>query len=1139
LVISLTDFVDRFEQRNSLLIDPDVPRTNAMNPQDSVDQDSHISTLLSETIHRDANLENKVEAAVLQRGIVFQRDRIEENQKLQTLQDESESEEDIHKLRSLLKAYQDEKKMLLEENQKLRYSQEVSEKQLTQLTSSQKKLLEENQKLQKSQEVSAQQLAQLISSQNVSEQLHPKAIIENLPGQAAVEAEKSREKICQDQAKVAKMRKEQISKLHTTETEEGHVLSKELKNLEEMLEFRLKTVVNTGAGEVVKTYIDRDIDDDEVFMECWLEISSDKPQDQKLDQKLPLKTVIESHRLNGIAKTLKQAWELNLDELKEKFVSFPLEKFWRFKKSNVPDSVQEVFDYILLHASLTRAKAVSRKSIERFIAEELSTSETQSTLGKDQGVLIVNTVESPCKDLTQAMKDIAESLLPTPEDGCISFWEFKTAMRRVPRVCGHRIQFAQSLDLDKALARHLLPGKVDDGLDGIKKMIAIDGSMSKLDIALDAFCEDARRIVIASANKLCESLVSSSAQEANNKFHGFTGDFADLPDFYVGAEETIHLAYPNPNTMKGICDEHLAHPSANKVFVTGNYFIATCLRVELYWARDPSSRDPTTQEFLKQNANEYAEHDTKNSLSGKLLYPGENGDMFKESLFIWEGSVAEQIDQPQIKLIKEKMKSNFNRSKLEQLLMGDQNMFSNKIRQARGIRFMDHDSCVERLKKERSIITKTETKTETESSEANDVNLMIGIIFPMAKKNLDISSVENLVKSWMSGLVPLKLTVKHPQVTSITNLYCLHPSVQSLRKRIAELSEHELREEAEDKWMIFNTSFETNLESLRNLVIKSYVQTELQNVFKAALETAFEKDEYKMKIQTKELLATWPSSNDANYDSMEKSKLIENAVGKLDSEETWMKIEKWVQLYCVRIQGRARMPIGQIENQKQDQKRKYNLGSSEMLAAYLYTGPCFMPYNGVYRQYPPSIVQLLKGDVATGTPDNTLSTTLYCISSSLIKISRKTELPTGGKVYRGLGSMALPSKFWVPTGNPAWKGGVERAIMSTTTEKDVAVFYSSGKGTVAEISIGRIQMGGEMSWISMVCACDQIYSLIYGYAENVQIIFHNTFPCVLIPHWFRSTLVRKKSPFLRLLVWRRTETLELKLSKIMNLLSSP
>ncbi len=72
------------------------------------------------------------------------------------------------------------------------------------------------------------------------------------------------------------------------------------------------------------------------------------------------------------------------------------------------------------------------------------------------------------------------------------------------------------------------------------------------------------------------------------------------------------------------------------------------------------------------------------------------------------------------------------------------------------------------------------------------------------------------------------------------------------------------------------------------------------------------------------------------------------------------------------------------------------------------------------------------------------------------------------KVYRGLGKMQLPPQFWVPHGNPAWRGGVERALMSTTADKGVALFYADGRGTVVEISVGRIQIGGDVSFLSMV-----------------------------------------------------------------------
>jgi hypothetical protein len=72
------------------------------------------------------------------------------------------------------------------------------------------------------------------------------------------------------------------------------------------------------------------------------------------------------------------------------------------------------------------------------------------------------------------------------------------------------------------------------------------------------------------------------------------------------------------------------------------------------------------------------------------------------------------------------------------------------------------------------------------------------------------------------------------------------------------------------------------------------------------------------------------------------------------------------------------------------------------------------------------------------------------------------------KVYRGLGSMLLPQEFWVPHSNPPWKGGVERALMSTTADKNVALFYANGKGTVVEISVGRIHIGCDVSFLSMV-----------------------------------------------------------------------
>ncbi len=67
--------------------------------------------------------------------------------------------------------------------------------------------------------------------------------------------------------------------------------------------------------------------------------------------------------------------------------------------------------------------------------------------------------------------------------------------------------------------------------------------------------------------------------------------------------------------------------------------------------------------------------------------------------------------------------------------------------------------------------------------------------------------------------------------------------------------------------------------------------------------------------------------------------------------------------------------------------------------------------------------------------------------------------------------MLLPSEFWVPhCSRKAIRpgaGGVERALMSTTADMDVALHYANGRGTVVEIEVGRIQTGGDVSFLSM------------------------------------------------------------------------
>ena len=171
-----------------------------------------------------------------------------------------------------------------------------------------------------------------------------------------------------------------------------------------------------------------------------------------------------------------------------------------------------------------------------------------------------------------ALEELASGLTRPDQPGELSFLTLKSAARKLPRVSGQRMEWARSLGLDGALARHLPPGTLDDGLEGLKGMDA-----DSVEKALDAFCADARLLFKSSVRMFRDTGGSASAVEANSKFEGFTGNFASLDDYHQGAEETMKLGYPNPDLDKGIMTDHIAHPSVGRIFVTPNYQIATCL----------------------------------------------------------------------------------------------------------------------------------------------------------------------------------------------------------------------------------------------------------------------------------------------------------------------------------------------------------------------------------------------------------------------------------------------------------------------------------------------------------------------------------------------------------------------------------
>ena len=149
-----------------------------------------------------------------------------------------------------------------------------------------------------------------------------------------------------------------------------------------------------------------------------------------------------------------------------------------------------------------------------------------------------------------------------------------------------------------------------------------------------------------------------------------------------------------------------------------------------------------------------------------------------------------------------------------------------------------------------------------------------------------------------------------------------------------------------------------------------------------------------------------------------------------------------------------------IEFTEHDIAKNACLHEEEVIVLRLYTGPMYVWYNAVLRGFPEEVTKTLEG--------NQYETTIFCIISGIIKLSRLTKVPENRRLYRGLSGMLLPEAFW--TEKEGFRGGVERGLMSTTTSRSVAMQYSGSKDgkrcAVFEIIAGRIDMGAELSWVS-------------------------------------------------------------------------
>ena len=146
-----------------------------------------------------------------------------------------------------------------------------------------------------------------------------------------------------------------------------------------------------------------------------------------------------------------------------------------------------------------------------------------------------------------AMKALILALDKKETSHTIEYSQFKDIADSIPRIKGHRVEWASTLGLDAALALHLRVGDLNDPLKGVRSMT--DAELERACAAFSA--RDLFGLVKAGRDRLLTS-VNTVREFVNSKFRldeACTMSFADLDTYYNGSEAIIGA--PNPNVDIG------------------------------------------------------------------------------------------------------------------------------------------------------------------------------------------------------------------------------------------------------------------------------------------------------------------------------------------------------------------------------------------------------------------------------------------------------------------------------------------------------------------------------------------------------------------------------------------------------------
>ncbi len=182
--------------------------------------------------------------------------------------------------------------------------------------------------------------------------------------------------------------------------------------------------------------------------------------------------------------------------------------------------------------------------------------------------------------------------------------------------------------------------------------------------------------------------------------------------------------------------------------------------------------------------------------------------------------------------------------------------------------------------------------------------------------------------------------------------------------------------------------------------------------------------------------------------------------------------------------GRVIQPIDELLRKPLAQAAK--LTREEMIAVVMYTGPAFVLYNAVLRQFPADIYNVFKDG------DNLFPTTIFVLVSAVNKLSRCMNIPHGTLLYRGLCNLEFPDRFTradKDCGTPNALGFLEYGFMSTTAEKNVAVQYSGVKqgkprASILQISPNSVDRGADISEFSQYPGEKEFLFVPYSFIQG-------------------------------------------------------